>query len=311
MNYLEITDVTKRYDGHTALENVSLNVKEGAIYGLLGPNGAGKTSLIRILNRITHQDSGRVLFNGHELMDADVAHIGYLPEERGLYKKMKLGEQIVYLARLKGMSRNDANTEMRRWLKRFDLEQWKDKKLETLSKGMAQKAQFIATVIHRPDLMIFDEPFSGFDPVNAELLKQEILGLGKEGATIIFSTHNMASVETLCEEITLINHAKVVLSGPVMQIRQKYKKNLYRVHIVDAPLAPNEALYTIEEIKVHKLGGTDALIRINQDVPVKQVIASLNEQYALGGFEELLPTMNEVFIETVTGKSYREGGELK
>lgn len=302
MNFIEVKDVVKQYSGHVALDHVSLNVAEGSIYGLLGPNGAGKTSLIRILNLITQPDSGEVLINGKRASVDDVAHIGYLPEERGLYKKMKVGEQIVYLGRLKGMSKSDATKEMETWLERFNLTEWRNKKLEALSKGMAQKVQFIATVLHRPKLLIFDEPFSGFDPVNAELLKQEIIALGKEGATILFSTHNMGSVEEVCEEITLINHAKVVLQGRVSDIRQQYKKHLYSIHVNDNVFAPNESLYKIEKIESSNTSGVDATIRLNSGVNMRDVISVLNENYTLTGFQELLPSMHEVFIETVTDK---------
>lgn len=302
MNFIEVKDVVKQYSGHVALDHVSLNVAEGSIYGLLGPNGAGKTSLIRILNQITQPDSGEVLINGKRASVDDVAHIGYLPEERGLYKKMKVGEQIVYLGRLKGMSKSDATKEMETWLERFNLTEWRNKKLEALSKGMAQKVQFIATVLHRPKLLIFDEPFSGFDPVNAELLKQEIIALGKEGATILFSTHNMGSVEEVCEEITLINHAKVVLQGRVSDIRQQYKKHLYSIHVNDNVFAPNESLYKIEKIESSNTSGVDATIRLKSGVNMRDVISVLNENYTLTGFQELLPSMHEVFIETVTDK---------
>lgn len=218
MNFIDVNDVVKQYDGHLALDHVDLHVPQGCIYGLLGPNGAGKTSLIRIINRITRQDSGTVLLNGREMVQNDIANIGYLPEERGLYKKLKVCDEIVYLARLKGMPRRIAVAEMEKWLERFDLTEWRNRKVEELSKGMQQKVQFITTVIHRPQLLIFDEPFSGFDPVNAEQLKREIIQLRDEGATILFSTHNMASVEEVCEKITLINHSRVVLEGRVDEI---------------------------------------------------------------------------------------------
>lgn len=302
MNFIEVKDVVKQYSGHMALDHVNLNVSEGSIHGLLGPNGAGKTSLIRILNQITKPDNGEVLINGKSISTEDVTHIGYLPEERGLYKKMKVGEQIIYLGRLKGMSKSDATKEMEAWLDRFNLSEWRNKKIEALSKGMAQKVQFIATVIHRPKLLIFDEPFSGFDPVNAEQLKQEIIGLGKEGATILFSTHNMGSVEEMCKEITLINHAKVVLQGQVNEIRQQYKKHLYSIHVNNNVFAPNETLYTIEKIEKADESGVDAVIKLTDGVNVRNAITFLNENYALTGFQELLPSMHEVFIETVTDK---------
>ena len=227
MNFIDVNSVVKQYDGHMALDHVDLHVPQGCIYGLLGPNGAGKTSLIRIINRITRADSGTVMINGRPLEDKDITNIGYLPEERGLYKKIKVADEIVYLARLKGMPKQLAVAEMEKWLQRFDLTEWRNRKVEELSKGMQQKVQFITTVIHRPQLLIFDEPFSGFDPVNAEQLKREIMQLRNEGSTILFSTHNMASVEEICEKITLINHAHVVLEGNVADIKQQHKKNLF------------------------------------------------------------------------------------
>ena len=308
MNFLEVKDVAKQYGSHTALNHVSMSVDQGSIYGLLGPNGAGKTSLIRIINQITHPDSGEVCINGKPMTADDVNKIGYLPEERGLYKKMKVADHIIYLARLKGMKRADAQVEMRQWLERFELSQWANKKIEALSKGMAQKVQFIGTVIHKPKLLIFDEPFSGFDPVNAEILKQEIVRLRDEGATILFSTHNMGSVEAVCQNISLINHAKVVLEGEVNAIRQQYKKNLFTVLTLGSPLPIYNDLYTIEKMSVN-CGNTESLIRLCPGVTIRQVIAQLNEECNLGGFQELLPSMHEIFIETVTGKSVSEGGQ--
>lgn len=302
MAFIEINDVVKQYKGHVALNHVSLSVEKGCIYGLLGPNGAGKTTLIRIINMITSPDSGTVMLDGRPITAEDVAQIGYLPEERGLYKKMKVGDEIVYLARLKGMSKAEATEKMNFWLERFNLTEWRDKKVETLSKGMQQKVQFIATVIHEPKLLIFDEPFSGFDPVNAEQLKREILELQKKGATILFSTHNMESVEEVCEQITLINHSEVVLEGNVADIKQRYKKHLYEITLAgDEELKPCDELYTIEE---KRPGAT--LIRLASGVAIRDVISRLNEQYALNGFRELLPSMHEIFIETVKTSSNNE-----
>ena len=303
MAFIEISDVVKQYKGHTALNHVNLSVPKGCIYGLLGPNGAGKTTLIRIINMITAPDSGTVMLDGSPITADDVAHIGYLPEERGLYKKMKVGDEIVYLARLKGMSKADATQQMLYWLDRFHLTEWRDKKVETLSKGMQQKVQFIATVIHEPKLLIFDEPFSGFDPVNAEQLKREILELQKKGATILFSTHNMESVEEVCDQISLINHSEVVLEGNVAEIKQRFKKHLYEIRLAGGEqLQPCEELFTIEETRPD---GT-TIIRLTQGVAIREVIARLNEQYALRGFSELLPTMHEIFIETVKNSSNNE-----
>lgn len=295
MNFIEVKNVVKQYSGHRALDDVSLSVPRGCVYGLLGPNGAGKTSLIRILNRITQPDSGEVLFCGKPQSDADVRNIGYLPEERGLYKKMKVAEQIIYLGRLKGMTRSDAITATDEWLRRFDLTEWRNKKIEALSKGMAQKVQFISTVIHRPELLIFDEPFSGFDPVNAEQLKQEILHLQQEGATILFSTHNMESVEEVCQRITLINHSRVVLEGDVEAIKQQYKQNLFEITLSNRGTLPAcEQLYDIVESKP----GT-ALLRLRHGAGLHDTVAWLNDHCQLAGFNELLPSMNEIFIETV------------
>lgn len=303
MAFIEISDVVKQYKGHTALNHVNLSVPKGCIYGLLGPNGAGKTTLIRIINMITAPDSGTVMLDGSPITADDVAHIGYLPEERGLYKKMKVGDEIVYLARLKGMSKADATRQMLYWLDRFHLTEWRDKKVETLSKGMQQKVQFIATVIHEPKLLIFDEPFSGFDPVNAEQLKREILELQKKGATILFSTHNMESVEEVCDQISLINHSEVVLEGNVAEIKQRFKKHLYEIRLAGGEqLQPCEEMFTIEEARPD---GT-TIIRLAQGVAIREVIAHLNEQYALRGFSELLPTMHEIFIETVKNSSNNE-----
>ena len=301
MYFIEANDVVKQYSGHTALNHVSIKVKEGSIYGLLGPNGAGKTSLIRIITQITRPDSGELLFNGQPAKPSDVCNIGYLPEERGLYKKMKVADHIIYLARLKGMSKAEATSEMRTWLERFDLTEWANKKIETLSKGMAQKVQFIGTVIHRPKLLIFDEPFSGFDPVNAEILKKEIIRLRNEGATVIFSTHNMESVEATCQEISLINHSEVVLQGNEAEIKQRYKKNTISVTVAEGAIAPDDSLYNIVSTTPNGYGGTESVIRLQTGTSMREAINHLNSNYTLTGFQEILPTMNEIFIETVTG----------
>ena len=295
MAYLDINNVVKRYDGHTALSGVSMEVPEGCIYGLLGPNGAGKSTLIRIINRILAADEGTVLLNGKTMTDNDIAHIGYLPEERGLYKKMKVGEHIIYLGRLKGMTKADAVASMHWWLDRFDLKEWENKKVEALSKGMQQKVQFIGTVIHRPPLLIFDEPFSGFDPVNADQLKVEILALRDQGSTILFSTHNMASVEEVCQQITLLNQSRVVLTGSVSEVKQQHKKNIIAIKTPDS-IEQNPSLFTILEPDpvTH-----DTIIKLAQGVHVREAIAWLNEHYRLTGFTEVLPSMHEIFVETV------------
>lgn len=302
MNFIEVKDVVKDYDKHRALDHVSMSVPEGCIYGLLGPNGAGKTSLIRIINQITKPDSGEIYLNGNPLKLDDVRNMGYLPEERGLYKKMKVADQIMYLAQLKGMSRKEVEAEMNVWLERFDLTEWRNKKVEALSKGMAQKVQFIATVIHRPKLLIFDEPFSGFDPVNAEILKREILRLRNEGATILFSTHNMGSVEEVCEQISLINNSRVVLQGEVNEVRHQFKKHIYAVNVRNGVVLPELELFTLEPDEVQRPGDDSTYIRLRKGVNVKDVISCLNDKYELTGFHEILPSMHEVFIEAVNGK---------
>lgn len=303
MDIITVNDVVKDYSGHRALDHVNLNIEEGCVYGLLGPNGAGKTSLIRILNQITRPDSGEVLLNGKPMTQEDVMHIGYLPEERGLYKKMKVLDHIVFLGRIKGMSKNDAIKSANEWLDRMNLSEWSNKKIEALSKGMAQKVQFISTVVHNPKLLIFDEPFSGFDPVNTEQLKQEILRLNQNGATILFSTHNMASVEEVCHNFSLINHSQVVLHGNVNDIRRQFAKHLYRIHIAEPVLAPDDSLFAIESVSPHRLGGSNATIRLNPGVEIKDAINALNNNYTLMGFEEILPSMHEIFIETVTSSN--------
>ena len=306
MAYLDINNVVKRYEGHTALDGVSMQVEQGCIYGLLGPNGAGKSTLIRIINRILAADEGSVTLNGKTMTDSDITHIGYLPEERGLYKKMKVGDHIVYLGRLKGMTKADAVASMHWWLDRFDLKQWENKKIEALSKGMQQKVQFIGTVIHRPPLLIFDEPFSGFDPVNAEQLKVEILALRDQGSTILFSTHNMASVEEVCQHITLLNHARVVLTGSVSDVKQSYKRNIIAVQTLDA-IEPNQELFSI--LPQDPVKKQDTLIKLNAGIQVRDAISWLNDHYRLTGFTEVLPSMNEIFIETVKSQNTIQNNE--
>lgn len=300
---LEVRDVTKRYSAHLALDRVSLHVPKGQIFGLLGPNGAGKTTLIRIINRITAPDSGEVFFDGHLSRPEDVARIGYLPEERGLYKKMKVGDEALYLAQLKGLSAREARTRLQEWFERFDILSWWNRRVEELSKGMQQKLQFIITVVHRPDLLIFDEPFSGFDPVNAELLKQEILTLKEQGHTIIFSTHNMASVEELCDHIALINHAQVVLSGSVRDVREQFKDNRYRVAIQRPAeeVSPVDALFQVEEQAVE--GDVCRLVlQKNPSVRNAELLSALASRYEILSFEEIIPSMHEIFIRTVSSE---------
>ena len=299
MYYLEANHIVKQYASHKALDDVTVHVPENHIYGLLGPNGAGKTTLIRIINHITGPDSGEVYINGHLSVPADVENIGYLPEERGLYKKMKVGEQLMYLARLKGLSRSDAQTQIKHWLSKFDITGWEKKKVEELSKGMQQKIQFIATVIHRPRLLIFDEPFSGFDPVNANLLKNEILELRKEGATIIFSTHNMSSVEEICDEITLINRSRAVLQGEINAIREAHKKHVFKVTCRKDAELNESSLYEVLEIKECGNYVTAIVQKKDSAITNNELINALMERSQLSTFEEILPSMNEIFIETV------------
>jgi ABC-2 type transport system ATP-binding protein len=299
MHYVETKDVVKQFSQHLALNKVSIRVPEGAVFGLLGPNGAGKTTLIRIITRITAPDSGEVLLNGSPLNREDIYKIGYLPEERGLYKKMKVGEQAMYLARLKGMSRDQAHQEIVKWFNKFEIMGWYNRKVEELSKGMQQKVQFISTIIHNPDLLIFDEPFSGFDPVNAELIKQEMLKLKAEGKTIILSTHNMESVEALCDEIALINKSEVVLQGSVYNLRNEHKKDIYKFRLLTHE-------YDNEELNLDVLTNerynefTDIRIKKPMNMDQSQLIKLMLDKYKIASFEEELPTMNEVFIETVT-----------
>ncbi|VBB44250.1 Uncharacterized ABC transporter ATP-binding protein YhaQ [uncultured Paludibacter sp.] len=295
MNILDINNVKKQYSGHLALDNVSLSVKEGSVYGLLGPNGAGKTTLIRIINCITMPDSGEILFNGKRLKSDDVYKIGYLPEERGLYKKMKVGEQAIYLARLKGLSKHDAVKALKYWFEKFEIDGWWNKKVEELSKGMAQKVQFITTILHEPELLIFDEPFSGFDPVNADLLKREILALKNKGATVIFSTHNMASVEELCENISLINKSKIVLQGNVNEIRSSFSTNKLFVKSLKPFTIPN-----IEFLSRQTQNGIVETIFLKpKEKGNNEILTEILKQTEVIGFEEVLPTMNDIFINTV------------
>lgn len=299
MYYLEAQDIVKKYGDHTALSGVSIQVPRGCIYGLLGPNGAGKSTLIRIINRITVPDEGQILINGHQSTADDVLHIGYLPEERGLYKKMKVGEHILFLAQLRGLSKAEAKEKTQYWLSKFDILSWENKKVEELSKGMQQKIQFIATVIHNPDLYILDEPFSGFDPVNAELLKNEILELKEQGKTIILSTHNMESVEALCDEITLINKSKAVLQGNVRDIRAQYKKHIFRMVISAESFKPESALFSVIS---EERDGENIIIRLQGDESTanSEIIREVAAQYEILSFEEELPTMNDIFIQIVS-----------
>lgn len=299
MNYIETQDVVKKYANHLALNGVSISVPKGSIYGLLGPNGAGKTTLIRIINRITAPDSGQVLMNGLPSTINDIYNIGYLPEERGLYKKMKVGEHAIFLARLKGLSKSEAKEKIYQWFDKFDILSWKDKKIEELSKGMQQKVQFIATVVHDPDLLILDEPFSGFDPVNAELLTNEILELKGRGKTIILSTHNMGSIETLCNNITLINKSKVVLQGNVSEIKKQYKQNLFSIKIAEGALMSDYQAFSLIDT-VRNDDGLALRIHKKEGVSNSELLREISTQHEVLSFEEVLPTMNDIFIQTVS-----------
>jgi ABC-type uncharacterized transport system, ATPase component len=296
MKLLEVENVIKQYDGHRALDGVSLEVSENSIYGLLGPNGAGKTTLIRIINCITAPDSGEVRLSGKKITPADVQHIGYLPEERGLYKKMKVGEQALYLTQLKGVSKADALKALKFWFRKFEIEAWWDKKVEELSKGMAQKVQFITTVLHEPKLLIFDEPFSGFDPLNAELLKNEILELRKNGATVIFSTHNMSTVEDLCEDISLFNKSKIVLQGNVAEIRAANTTNTYMLHTREQISSSGFQIIETKE----KNGIFETKIKKSASDTNNSLLKELIKQTEIISFEEILPSMNDIFIKTVS-----------
>ena len=280
MNIIEIKNVSKSFGEKVALDNVSLDIPEGSIFGLLGPNGAGKSTLIRIINRITIASGGEVYFKGRPITQDDVAKIGYLPEERGLYRKMKVGDQAMYLAQLKGMSAQEAATELKKWFVRFEIQDWWNKKVEELSKGMAQKLQFITTVVHKPALMILDEPFSGFDPVNAELIRKEILRLKEEGATIILSTHNMESVEELCDQIALINKAKLVVTGGTDEIRHRYGEDNVEIEYTEG-VERRQEVVSREKVNERLTELIAADVRINS-------------------FKEVVPRMNDIFIKLVT-----------
>nr|WP_288813428.1 ABC transporter ATP-binding protein [uncultured Sphingobacterium sp.] len=299
---LEINHVTKDYANHRALDDVSIQIPKGKIFGLLGPNGAGKTSLIRIINQITAPDSGEIRFNGELLGPQHIAQIGYLPEERGLYKKMKIGDQMLYLAQLKGLSKKEALHRIHDWCERLDISSWLDKKIEDLSKGMQQKVQFVATVIHQPQLIILDEPFSGFDPVNANIIKEQILRLNKEGATIIFSTHRMETVEELCDNIALINRSKKILDGSVQAIKKEYRNQTYKLEYTateDNFLLSNDALFeVITSRRVEKTYITT--IQLNSNIHINDVLIHFLPQIQLNQLIEIVPSMGDIFIQKVT-----------
>lgn len=295
--FLTASHIVKRYANHLALDDVSINVPRGKVFGLLGPNGAGKTTLIRIINRITAPDSGEVTFDGHPFCPDDIARIGYLPEERGLYKKMKVGEQAIYLSRLKGLSAAEAKKRLTYWFDKFDIMPWWNKKLEELSKGMQQKVQFVITILHEPPLLIFDEPFSGFDPVNADLLKREILQLRDKGHTVIFSTHNMESVEEVCDEIALINHSHVVLSGHVQEVKGRFRTGVYELVTPDQ-IPAESALYSLRS-QQHCAGMHHYILSGTEGVSPSELVCHLAGQADVRAFSEQVPSMHDIFIKTV------------
>jgi ABC-2 type transport system ATP-binding protein len=298
MYYLETIDVTKKYAHHLALNNVSIRVGKGSVYGLLGPNGAGKTTLIRIINRITAPDTGEVHINGRISRQDDVYAIGYLPEERGLYKKMKVGEQALFLAQLKGLSKDEARKRIDYWFDKFEISSWWNRKVEELSKGMQQKVQFITAIIHDPELLILDEPFSGFDPVNAELLKNEILELKAKGKTIILSTHNMESVESLCDEISLINQSQIALNGNVSEIKKRYKENIFILKVAGTGFLAGSSMFTTIST-VSEDGYVTARIQKSGHYTNSELLQDIIGKYEVLSFDEELPTMNDIFIKTV------------
>jgi ABC-2 type transport system ATP-binding protein len=298
---LTATNISKQFSGHRALNRVSIEVPEGSIFGLLGPNGAGKTTLIRIINRITAQDEGEISFFGRPFSREDVSRIGYLPEERGLYKKMKVGEQAIYLAQLKGVTKSEAQKKLRYWFEKFEILGWWDKKVEELSKGMQQKIQFIVTVVHNPKLLIFDEPFSGFDPINVNLLKSEILKLRDNGATIIFSTHNMASVEELCDHIALINNSEKILDGEVTDIKEAHKENIFEISYATTGQLIREIIpadFSIIQSTIVN-GHTKSRISLPPNASPNELLKWAIGNFEVHGFTEIMPTMNDIFISHV------------
>lgn len=303
MNILEAKNLFKNYGSYQALKDINIQVPKGSIYGLLGPNGAGKTSFIRIINQITAPDSGEVFFNEKPLKPEHISQIGYLPEERGLYKKMEVGEQCLYLAQLKGLSKSEAKKKLKIWFEKFEIQGWWNKKVEELSKGMAQKVQFVVTVLHEPELLIFDEPFTGFDPVNAELITKEILDLRKNGSTIIFSTHRMETVEALCDHIALINHAELILQGEVNEIRKSNRTHLFELEFQGNLIAFTNALWTGFEL-IDKQSFRDnhhkVQLKIIGNNNANSLFQAVMPHVEILGFREILPTMNEIFINTVS-----------
>jgi ABC-2 type transport system ATP-binding protein len=308
MDLFKATNINKVYGTYTALNDVSITVPEGSVYGLLGPNGAGKTTLIRIINQIIAPDKGELYFDGRAMKSSDIYQIGYLPEERGLYKKMKVGEQALYLARLKGLSKTDATKQLRYWFEKFEIQSWWNKKVEDLSKGMAQKIQFIITILHKPKLLIFDEPFSGFDPINATLLRDEILQLSKTGSTVIFSTHNMSSVEEMCDHITLINKSKCILQGEVDEIKERYKSDVFEIsfkgsidQVKDILHNRFQILESTEEKKLHSVK-----VKMKHKHTDNELLSLLLPAVHVHSFREVYPSMNDIFINVVESSNQNE-----
>jgi ABC-2 type transport system ATP-binding protein len=301
MDLLHVKRVYKSYANHTALHNLSLHVKEQSIFGLLGPNGAGKTTLIRIINQITAPDKGEVIFGKEPLAPKHISQIGYLPEERGLYKKMKVGEQALYLAQLKGMGKGEAKYKLKQWFEKFEITEWWDKRIEELSKGMAQKVQFITTVLHEPKLLILDEPFSGFDPINTNLIKKEILELREKGSTIIFSTHNMESVEEICDDIALINKSRKILDGNVDEIKTAFKSNVFEIVFLGNMIAFTNALWTAFELLDSKQvnGKMHVKVRANKQSDMNELIKTIVNDVQIVAINEITPSMNDIFIQKV------------
>lgn len=299
MNILEAESINKTYQTHQALKNINLKIPQGSIFGLLGPNGAGKTTFIRIITQIISRDTGNITFNGEKLNERHIYQMGYLPEERGLYKKMKVGEQLLYLARLKGLNKKQAMQKLENWLEKFDIKTWWNKKVQDLSKGMQQKVQFVATVLHEPALLILDEPFSGFDPVNANLIKDEILGLRDKGCTIVFSTHRMESVEQLCDHLALIHKSEKILDGKMKEIKERFKTNNFSITY-------RGNLNLLEGFEIRETLGLDdnlqkSMIHLGEDKSTNELLEKLIPQVEIYGFEEQIPSINDIFISLVTG----------
>lgn len=307
----EARNIFKSYGNYTALNDVSLSVHKGKILGLLGPNGAGKTSLIRIINRITAPDSGSLYYAGGEFLPEHIAKIGYLPEERGLYRKMEVGEQCMYLAQLKGLSHTEAKKRLRFWFEKFEIQSWWNKKVEELSKGMAQKVQFIVTVIHEPELLIFDEPFTGFDPVNASLIRDEILELNRKGATLIFSTHRMETVEELCDSVVLIDKSKKILDGTLQDIRKQYRTHTYRIEFEGNLISFTNALWAGAELieKVQKDQHCTVVLRLLGNNTINNLLSAVMSVCQLTAFSEIIPSMNDVFLRTIESTNQAETWE--